>query len=99
MAANKVRADYDELAEIAGSFDCNAGNIHRILHQLHKDLDLLLDGDWVGRGSAEFYREMISDVLPSVKRLGDALERAASTTRQMSRIMKQAEEDSDHRWP
>src|SRR5512134_663006 len=94
VAANKVRADYDTLAEIANSFEREAEKIRKTLTQLHRALDVLLDGGWRGRGSAEFYREMIAQLLPALKRLAEALERAAQAVRQISRIMKRAEDES-----
>jgi murein DD-endopeptidase MepM/ murein hydrolase activator NlpD len=48
----------------------------------------------VGKAATAFYQEMITSVLPSLKRLGDALEQGGRAARQMSRIMKQAEDDS-----
>jgi WXG100 family type VII secretion target len=94
MPGSKVRADYDELEKIAQTFQRESDKVHRTLGDLHGQLDVLMDGDWVGRGATEFYREMISEVLPSVKRLEDSLQNAARVTRQISRRMKQAEEDS-----
>src|SRR6185503_20043827 len=94
MTAQKIRTDYDSLAEISRGFEHEAGRTRRTLDQLHKDLDVLLDGDWAGKGATPFYQEMISSVLPSLNRLGDALEQAARTAQEMSRIMKQAETDS-----
>ncbi len=94
MPTHVVRADYETLAEIAQGFDREAESTRRTLDRLHRDLDVLLDGDWRGRGAEEFYREMITSVLPSVKRLADALGQAARATAQISRLMKQAEDDA-----
>src|SRR6185503_8318252 len=53
--------------------------------------DVLEEGDWLGTGADKFYQEMNSQVLPTVARLAQALEQASATTKQISRIMKQAE--------
>jgi WXG100 family type VII secretion target len=90
----KVRADYELLAEIAQTFEHESRRTRQTLDRLHQDLDVLLEGDWVGKAATAFYQEMIASVLPSLKRLADALEQGGRAARQMSRIMKQAEDDS-----
>ncbi len=93
MAPKCVRADYEQLADIARGFAQEAEKTRRTLNELHGALDVLLHGDWAGRGATEFYREMITDVFPSVQRLAEALEQAARAVARISRLMKQAEDE------
>lgn len=57
-------------------------------------MDTLRGGQWVGKGATAFYREMDSAILPAMKKLASALDSAGAITKQISQIIKQAEEDS-----
>jgi WXG100 family type VII secretion target len=94
MTANKVRADYDSLKQIAQVFSQQAQATQQTLQQIKQDLDLLQQGDWVGKSADRLYGEMTSALIPSVTRLQKALESASRVTTQISGVMKQAEDDS-----
>jgi WXG100 family type VII secretion target len=94
MTANKVRADYDSLKQIAQVFSQQAQATQQTLQQMKQDLDLLQQGDWVGKSADKLYAEMTSAVVPAVTRLQQALESASRITTQISGVMKQAEDDS-----
>jgi WXG100 family type VII secretion target len=94
MTAQKVRTDYDGLSQIAQEFSSQAEAIRRQLQAMRQAKDVLEEGDWLGTGADTFYQEMNSDVLPTMARLAQALERASATTKQISQIMKQAEGDA-----
>jgi WXG100 family type VII secretion target len=94
MAAAKVRADYEQLAEIARTFGRQSASTQTLLQSLTRQMQVLQGGDWVGKSADKFYAEMNSTLLPAIKRLGDALTRAQQVTRQVSRIMKDAENGS-----
>src|SRR3990170_176335 len=76
MSAPRVRADYDQLARIAAAFDRQSSETQRLLKDITQKAQTLENGDWVGRGADAFYREMDSQVLPSLKRLASALDEA-----------------------
>jgi WXG100 family type VII secretion target len=94
MPAPKVRADYEQLAAIAGTFGRQAEVIRSMFQSLSRQKQTLEGGDWVGKSADKFYAEMNSAVLPTVKRLIDALNRAQQVTRQISKVMKDAENAS-----
>jgi len=54
----------------------------------------LKGGDWIGKGAKAFYKEMDSDVMPSMKRLEKAMAEAAKISNTIAKLMKQAEDDS-----
>ena len=76
MAAPTVRADYEQLKEAANRFGGQAQAARQALQSLQRGLDVLQNGDWVGQGATAFYQEMSGSVLPTLKRLTSALERA-----------------------
>lgn len=90
-ATSKFRAEYDQLQQIAKTFGSQAEGIKRMFQSLSRQKQVLEGGQWRGKGSAKFYGEMNSTVLPSVKRLSDALTKAQQVTLQISRIIKEAE--------
>jgi WXG100 family type VII secretion target len=92
--AERVRADYDQLSEVARSFERESTELRRALDAIRRQVEVLERGDWIGKGAQAFYREMRSQVLPSLQRLVNALEAASRVTLQASRVMKEAEDDS-----
>jgi WXG100 family type VII secretion target len=94
MSAPKVRGDYEALAQIAQTFGQAADQSRQTLQNLQSQMNTLQQGDWVGKSADKFYAEMNSAMLPTMKRLVSALERARSVTQQISRVIKQAEDDS-----
>src|SRR5690348_10058971 len=91
MAAPKVRADYQSLQQVASSFGSQADAARTSIQQLQRQMDVLQGGDWVGQGATAFYQEMGDSVMPTLKRLADALSSAQQSVTQISQIMQQAE--------
>jgi len=94
MPSASVRADYDELAQIAKLFSQQSSNIAKVNRRIKSVQESLQGGDWIGKGATAFFREMESEVNPSMKRLGQAMAEASSTTSQISKAMKEAEDQS-----
>lgn len=94
MPAPRVRADYEQLDVIAARFADHAERAQRSMQGIVRQLEALRGGDWIGRGATAFYREMDGEVLPSLRRLASALETARRTTLEISRVMKQAEDEA-----
>jgi WXG100 family type VII secretion target len=93
MAMNKVRADFARLAQLARSFGQQAETIEQMRTGLQNRMNILENGDWLGKGATAFYGEMNGNLIPSLKRLTVAMRRAADATCQINRIMQQAEAD------
>lgn len=94
MAPPRVRADYDGLAKITQSFSRQAAETEKTIQSVQRGMQTLQSGDWVGQGARAFYTEMEQEVIPSLRRLASALTQAERVTRQVSQIMKQAEEEA-----
>lgn len=94
MPSIRIRADHDSLSTIAQGFEREANNTRQTLQRLKSQLEVLQGGDWIGKGGTAFFAEMNSDVLPAIARLAAALEAAQRTTRQISQVMQEAEDEA-----
>jgi WXG100 family type VII secretion target len=94
MTAPTVRADYDQLGQVANRFGQQAQLVRRTVHELRQQQEVLRGGDWVGEGAQAFYAEMDTQVAPALSRLIGALESANQTTRLIGQVMKAAEDEA-----
>ncbi|MER2599644.1 MAG: WXG100 family type VII secretion target [Caldilineales bacterium] len=93
MAAEEIRADYEQLSQVANRFGTQSQQIQQMTQRVQKSMETLKSG-WEGRGSQAFFNEMQGKVLPGVNRLQQALQEAARVTQQISQTVKQAEEEA-----
>src|SRR3990172_5885361 len=94
MPASIVRADYEQLRLIAGRFSDQSARARTTLRRLSRQMQVLRDGDWKGKGASAFYREMEGELLPSRQRLSSTLDSAQRVTLEISRIMQEAEQEA-----
>jgi WXG100 family type VII secretion target len=92
--ADEIRADYNQLTQIANRFTRQAAAMRSMQQKVQRSMNPLKAGGWVGLGSDAFFGEMEGKVLPGVKNLVNALDEAARVTKQMAQELKQAEEEA-----
>jgi WXG100 family type VII secretion target len=92
MPASTVRSDYDQLNSVAQSFSAQADAINNMNSNLQSCVDTLNQGDWIGQGAQAFYREMGDQIMPTLKRLKNAMDESARITKQISQAMQEAEQ-------
>lgn len=92
--SDEIRADYDQLEQIAGRFANQAEDVQATLQRVRASMEKLEGGGWIGRGSDAFFSEMQGDVLPATTRLQAALVEASRTTRAIAQTVRQAEEEA-----
>lgn len=93
MAAEEIRADYDQLAQVANRFNQQSQQIQQMTQNVQRSMETLRSG-WEGRGSQAFFNEMQGKVLPGVNRLHQAMAQASRTTQQIAQTVRQAEEEA-----
>ena len=91
--ADEVKADYEQLEQVANKFSSQSEEIQQMLQTVKNNMDQL-EPDWIGRGSEAFFSEMQSEVLPAVQRLQQALEEANRVTKEVVQTMQDAEEEA-----
>src|SRR3990172_3755817 len=94
MPAPRFRGDYDSLTKIAQGFAQHASRAAQTNRSLTQSMNTLKGGDWIGKGATAFYKEMEGEVMPAMIRLAKALEASDRVTRQIGKLIKQAEDDA-----
>ncbi len=87
-----LRGDYDQLPEISKRFEREAVNVKRSIDRLNRVIQTLKGGDWYGEGATAFYREMESEVMPSMQNLLRVLQLGSGTTLKIVKVLQEAEE-------
>ncbi len=90
---DEIKADYDQLEQIASRFSNQAQVIEQLLGTLRCSMQNL-QGGWIGRGSDAFFGEMDDEVIPAILRLQDALQQGSEVTRMIINIMQQADQEA-----
>jgi WXG100 family type VII secretion target len=94
MKVPRIRVEYDVLGQIAKTFRKHEGETESITQSLNQQVEVLRNGHWIGHGADRFYREMDESILPSLKGLARVLGLADRVTRDIDKIMHEAEEDA-----
>jgi WXG100 family type VII secretion target len=92
--ADKFQAKYDQLDQIAARFANQSQVVQDTIQKVQSSMENLENGGWIGRGSDAFFAEMHGEVMPATRRLQEALDEASRVTREISRLVKQAEQEA-----
>jgi WXG100 family type VII secretion target len=88
-----VRADYDQLSNVAGKFRDQGSTVSNLLSKLQNQADSL-NGVWIGQGAKQFQQEMQQNIYPGFQRMAQALGRASEVTQKCAQTFQQAEQDA-----
>lgn len=94
MAAAKIKANYEQLQDIAKIFGENEEMLGQMADDIGQQVETLRSGDWEGVGAKNFYDEMDNMIKPAVMKLLRAMNAAQKTANDIAKTMKQAEDDS-----
>ncbi|MCB0194614.1 MAG: WXG100 family type VII secretion target [Anaerolineae bacterium] len=92
--SDEIRADYEELEQIAGQFANQANEIEEMLRNYHGRYVELRDGGWIGRGADAFMAEMDDEVIPATVRFYKAMNEANKVTKDIINQLRQSEEEA-----
>ncbi len=92
--ADKVQADYDQLAQVAGQFANQSQAVQELIQKVRSSYQQLEDGGWIGLGADAFFDAVQTDLFPAVQRLQDAFDKASETTNKIAQDMQDAEDQS-----
>lgn len=92
--SDEIRADYEQLEQIASRFASQEQAIQQMLQRVRGSMGKLENGGWIGRGSQAFFSEMNGKVLPASNRLQQALGEASRSVKEIVQTVRQAEEEA-----
>jgi WXG100 family type VII secretion target len=94
MSNDVIQAEYEMLESIAARFVRLATANGDLFHRLQRNVQTLEQGDWQGKGSATFFREMNGEIYPALERLIDALQQAQGVTLEIKQTLQEAEAEA-----
>jgi WXG100 family type VII secretion target len=94
--ADKTKVDYDALADAGSKFSQEADRIRNIAGRLGQGTENLKRSGWVGKGADAYYKEWESNLLPTYRRLSDALREAAKIFKELSKLFNDAETEGSN---
>ena len=92
--SEEIKADYEQLEDVATQFTNQANEIEQMIRQYHANYRELRDGGWLGRGAEAFIAEMDDEVNPVAARFYRALNEASKVTKDIINTVRQAEEEA-----
>ncbi len=92
--ADEIRADYEQLEQIASRFASQEQAVQQMLQRVRGSMGKLENGGWIGRGAEAFFSEMDGKVLPASNRLQQALGEASHSVKEIAQTIRQAEEEA-----
>lgn len=91
--ADQIQVNYETLADIQKKFAQITGDVSEMGKQLGSQILDLREKGWKGEASDAFYQEMNEVVAPAIRKLGEALDRAAETTGVVIKTFNNAEDE------
>ena len=88
-----VRADYDQLSNVAGQFSQQSSTISSLLSKLQNQAESL-NGVWIGQGAKQFQQEMEQNIYPGFQKMAQAMEKASQVTQKCAQTFQQAEQEA-----
>jgi len=90
---DRIEVNYAELQRIGTVFNKSGDSVERMTKDISRSMDRLR-ASWEGIAEKKFFEEMEREVLPALKRLSTAMDRASDTTKQLAQIFQQAENEA-----
>jgi WXG100 family type VII secretion target len=97
--AETIQYDYEQLNTVESKFSDLAEQARKVQQKVAQQEDVLRNGAWIGPNADKFMEVMDNQLLPANQRLAQALDKASETTRAVTKMMKDAEEESKGYFP
>ncbi|GAB4551878.1 MAG: hypothetical protein OHK0023_19310 [Anaerolineae bacterium] len=94
MPANIMQCNYPDFEKLGQQFVKESEQTVQLFRTIQRHMDSLERQGWIGRGADSFYREMESEVMPAVNRLGNALQDAGSAVKRIVDAWRKAEDEA-----
>jgi WXG100 family type VII secretion target len=97
--AEIVQCDHEAIPGIARRFDDLAQRNRQQMKKVEQQILQLEGGDWIGPNATSFFQLMDDQYMPAYERLCAALERAGEVVQEISKLIRDAEEESKGYFP
>jgi WXG100 family type VII secretion target len=97
--ADTVQVDHDQMNSIAQRFGDQSEQVRAQYDKIMHQLDVLKQGAWIGPNADEYFKIMEGTLLPACKRLFAALDQAGDTTKNVAKMMRDADEEAKGLFP
>jgi WXG100 family type VII secretion target len=86
-----IRLDFDGIKNIQSAFRAQEDATQKTIGNLSKTIEQLRGGDWFGEGATAFFKEMDSQVIPSMKNLKKVLGEGDRVSKEIEKIQHETE--------
>ena len=90
---DRIEVKYNDLQRMGTTFSKSSDSVDRMTNEIRSHMDRLR-ASWEGVAEKKFFEEMEREVLPALKRLSTAMDRASDTTKQLTQLFQQAETEA-----
>lgn len=94
--ADRTECNYEEMQTISKQMASEADAINQFLTNTKNRVEHLHGGNWIGKGSDQFFTEMEGLILPSMGKLVNALHTASNTVTQIMTTYHEAENEAQN---
>jgi WXG100 family type VII secretion target len=94
-----VQVDDEQMDSIAQKFDDHYTVVEQTNVKLFDQLQVLRNGAWQGPNADAFTKKMNEDLMPGLSNLAQALLQAGEVTREVKRIIKEADDQNKSYFP
>jgi WXG100 family type VII secretion target len=99
MPADTVQVDHDAMASISQRFGDQSDQVRAQYDKIMHQLDVLKNGAWIGPNADKYAEIMEGTLLPAIQRLFKALDQAGNTTKEVAKMMRDADEETKSLFP
>jgi WXG100 family type VII secretion target len=98
--ADTVQVDHDQMNGISQRLADQAEQVRAVYQKIKQQLDVLDDGAaWVGPNATKCFDIFNNTLLPACQRLHQALDQGSNTTKQVAKMMRDADEETKGLFP
>lgn len=97
--AEIIQCEHEAIPGIAGRFNDLAERNRQQMQKVEQQLQQLQGGDWIGPNATAFFNLMNDQFLPAHQRLCTALERSGEVVTEISKMIRESEEESKSYFP
>jgi WXG100 family type VII secretion target len=97
--ADTVQVDHDQMGNISQRFNDQSQQVRTQHDKILQQLDVLKQGAWIGPNADKYFEIMEATLLPACKRLFNALDQASDTTKEVAKMMRDADEEAKSLFP